>query len=495
MKYATSPLTKKGRLTTNQDGFSLIEVILASAVFVLLVTAFTGAYLYGEESTALSGNRMRANLIAEEGLEAVRNIRDAGFGNLSDGTHGLAVSGNQWAFSGSRDTVDIFTRQITVSSVDAKRKKVTSEVSWQQNAQRTGIVSLTTRFTNWAKPVANWSAPTSTGFDLTVPNSGNADADGQVIAFSGNRVYLARTNSAGSEFYIFDVSNPDSPLLIGQRDLNGEPNDVAINGNYAYIASTDNSSELQVIDVSDPSTIQNADKLTTVDLAVANSGVNNANTTALAVSGDYLYVLRNGGDELLIFDLANPANPGDPIGRESNVSGVPHGIVVSGNYAYIVSGENSAELQVVDVTAKTAPSRVATLNLNSGNDGADAVSIALVGSYVLIGRNQSAAPELYAVSIATPTAPSLSSTLELGAGVLSIDYDPATGYAFLITNDNAADFKVVDASSPASLGVQPPFGQLNIADSPQDLVYDSGLNRVFIASSNNSEEMDVIRPQ
>jgi len=137
--------------TTNQKGFSLVEVILSSAVFVLLVTAFVGAYLYGQEATALAGNRARAYMLAEEGLEAVRNIRDGGSGisNLTNGTFGLSTTSNQWSLSGLSDVTDIFTRQIIISSIDAERKSVTVSVNWPQNPQRTGIVSLSSYLTAW----------------------------------------------------------------------------------------------------------------------------------------------------------------------------------------------------------------------------------------------------------------------------------------------------------------------------------------------------------
>ena len=158
MKQEPSQSMWKERLATNQKGFSLVEVILSSAVFVLLVTALVGAYLYGQESTALAGNRVRAAMLADEGLEAARNIRDAGFSNLIDGTYGLTISGNQWNLSGLNDVTDIFTRQITISTVDSETKQLLSAVSWQQNPSRTGSVTHTTRFTNWqnsAPPVAS----------------------------------------------------------------------------------------------------------------------------------------------------------------------------------------------------------------------------------------------------------------------------------------------------------------------------------------------------
>jgi len=148
-KIKTQNPKVKGQRSNVQQGFSLVEVILSSAVFVLLVTALVGAYLYGQESTALAGNRARANMLAEEGLEAVRNIRDADFANLTDGTYGLATGSNQWDLSGLSDVTGIFTRQITISSIDSSRKQISCTVSWQQNSQRAGAVTAVSQMTNW----------------------------------------------------------------------------------------------------------------------------------------------------------------------------------------------------------------------------------------------------------------------------------------------------------------------------------------------------------
>ena len=144
-----------------QQGFSLVEVILATSVFALLVTALVGAFLYGQEATALAGNRARAIMLAEEGLEATRNIRDASFANLTDGNHGLSTSGNQWSFSGTSDVSDIFTRQIVISTVDSERKSVTANITWQQNPQKTGSVSTVTYLTDWLAIAGRGAPPAS----------------------------------------------------------------------------------------------------------------------------------------------------------------------------------------------------------------------------------------------------------------------------------------------------------------------------------------------
>lgn len=139
------------------SAFSLVEVILANAVFALLLVGLMGIYLYGEESSMTAGNRNRAILMAEEGIEAVKNIADASFANLVDGTYGLTTTTNQWNLAGSSDVRDIFTRQVTISTVDSKRKAITSTVAWQQNLQRPGSVSAVTRLTNWTTKVSSRS--------------------------------------------------------------------------------------------------------------------------------------------------------------------------------------------------------------------------------------------------------------------------------------------------------------------------------------------------
>lgn len=67
-----------------EQGFSIVEVLLAATIFGFLVLALIGALVYGRQSTANAGDRNRANYIAEEGLEATRNIGYASFANLVD---------------------------------------------------------------------------------------------------------------------------------------------------------------------------------------------------------------------------------------------------------------------------------------------------------------------------------------------------------------------------------------------------------------------------
>jgi Tfp pilus assembly protein PilV len=162
MKPEHSPLTKKElSVIKRKRGFSLVEAMLAIALFSMFATAFTTTILYGEETTALSGERMRAAMLAEEGAEAVRNIRDQNFTNLADGTYGLSTAGPQWELSGTEDVTEGFTRRITISDIDTNRKNILSTVSWNQNAGREGTVSL-------AMEITNWRAVLTPGIGITV---------------------------------------------------------------------------------------------------------------------------------------------------------------------------------------------------------------------------------------------------------------------------------------------------------------------------------------
>lgn len=187
-------------LTRKEHGFSPVEALLAATIFGFVVTALAGAIIYGRSSTASSGERARATALAEEGIEATRNIRDAAFANLTNGTFGIAQSGGVWTLSGSSDTSGIFTRQVTIGTVDSTRKSVTSTVSWSlgSNAYQ---VSTNSRLTNWLASLAQtgpimmaYSKTTTTPFYRTWDGS-NWSAEGSASTVVGNINYMVLKSS------------------------------------------------------------------------------------------------------------------------------------------------------------------------------------------------------------------------------------------------------------------------------------------------------------
>lgn len=474
-------------------GFSLVEIMLGVGVLALIVTAIAGAFSFAEQSIFLAGARSRAIDIAEEGLEAARNMRDEAWTNLSAGNNGVATTSNQYGFSGTSDTVlGVFTRVVNVAQPDNVRRNITSTVTWTLRDAQTASVALMTRLADWRRKTAGGAPSLCATFDLTFANSGHNTADAISITSYGSYVYLGRATNPGSEFFVFDVSTPTAPVLTGQLALNGAPNDMVASGNYVYIASTDNSEELQVIDVSSSTAPFLA---ASFDLTAANSGSANADALSIALAGTDLYMSRtNAGKELIIFTVAVPTAP--LILGTLDLNGNPRDIAHDGNYVYVASDDNTSELQVIDVSVVGAPLQVGTFDLVSGDTTVNGKSIAANASMVYLGRDGSpGAPEFYTIDVATPSAPSLLGTLDLGTlTVNSIALATATQFAFIVnTAPSNNDYKAIDVSAPATPTQVANLALLNV---PYAITYAPSVPscNVFIGSGEDSEEFEVVAP-
>lgn len=455
-----------------RKGFVSIEALLAAAIFGLLVTGIVGAYLYGQEATAISGNRIRAVMLAEEGLEAVRNIRDASYTNLVDGIYGLATSSNQWIFSGSStDIIAGFRRQITIATIDENRKSITSNISWQQNQQREGSVSLISRLTNWmAVTIGNWANPNT----LAGTYDAGGNNDGLKVAVQNNYAYIVR-NGGTPDFLIVDISTPSSPSLTGSLSLTGTPNNIFVSGNYAYVTNSDNAEELQIIDISNPASPS--------VVGVFNAG-GNGNGAGIYVVGPTAYLGRTtaGGDTFVIINVSNPNTP-SLIGS-IDLSQTVYEIVVSGNYAYIASGDNGQELKVIDITIPSTPALIGGLNF-AGNT--DSITIAIAGSTLFLGQGSS----LRIVDISTPPSPSLITTFAGGNTINDISIGNGDTYAFLAESSGASELNVVDISTPST---PTQVGIYNAGAGFNGVAYDSSSDRAYCVGTANAEELSVIAP-
>lgn len=149
-------------------GFSLIEVLLAIAVFAMLATGLAGALVYGEASVAAASQRSQATALADEAMQVVKNFSDASFNTLTDGTYGLDVQTNRWILTSQPDTTSGFTRSVTISTVDQNRKEVTATVTWNQIGARPGSLTLDEELTNWQAAIGD----TNMAGHLTIDTSG-----------------------------------------------------------------------------------------------------------------------------------------------------------------------------------------------------------------------------------------------------------------------------------------------------------------------------------
>ncbi len=137
------------KIIVGRQGFSLVEIILATGMVALLAVIFLGVLGFSQESTIRAGQRGRAIFLAEEGLEAVRAIRDENFGNLISGDYGLQVAGGKWNFVSQPDLTDIFTRTLKITDVDTHTKQINSQVQWTQTGGNKVSVFFSTILTDW----------------------------------------------------------------------------------------------------------------------------------------------------------------------------------------------------------------------------------------------------------------------------------------------------------------------------------------------------------
>lgn len=213
----------KKEWSITRRGFLLVEVILASSLFVLFLTAFTGVYYYGLQSSTLGGDRGRASMYAEEGQEAIRSIKNNNFANLTNGTYGLLYTNNTWSLSALPDTSGIFTRQVTISPIDANRKNIQVTVSWQQTPSRTGSVMTYARVTNW-KSVVNLGVGITVSKVVINHGLTKIATDFAPYKVGTTTVTLSTSTKFGSGTYtISEVTNPNyTQTFSGDCDTSGQ---------------------------------------------------------------------------------------------------------------------------------------------------------------------------------------------------------------------------------------------------------------------------------
>ncbi len=159
----------------------------------------------------------------------------------------------------------------------------------------------------------------------------------KTVAYSGGYAYFGN----GSLLMVADVSAPASPTVTGSVVIpGGSVEDVAVAGNYAYVAA--DAVGLRIIDISNP----NAPS----EVGYYDASLNISD--AVAISGNYAYV--GDASKLEIIDVSNPSTP-VKVGEYDAAHWIED-VVVAGNYAYLA--ERSYGLSVIDISNPTTPTEV-----------------------------------------------------------------------------------------------------------------------------------------
>lgn len=217
---------------------------------------------------------------------------------------------------------------------------------------------------------------------------------------------------------------------LGTCTLSTGPYDVAVSGNYAYVAS--GSTGLQIVNVSDSANPYLAGVLDTDDCAYG-----------AAVANGYAYV-ADGSDGLLIIDVSDPVSPF--LVSEYDTAGSARDVAIEGSLAYVADG--SSGLQIIDVSDPANP-----LLVGSYDTTGISVGIKISGSYAYIAD---AGSGVQIIDVSTTSSPTLTGTYDTAGTAQNLDlYEQYTYVAdysggFLVLNTSSLSDPVYAGSNSTS---------------------------------------------
>lgn len=151
----------------NSLGVSLIEIMVALAIFALAASAIASLSINGFTSLTQGGQQAIAENLAQEAIEAARSIREGAWNELQYNRSAILQQAAQWALEGEGtvETIGNYSRQIDFTPVcrdamneitdcpgnytDVQTKLVTITVSWQTVLGKTNQVRQSAYLTNW----------------------------------------------------------------------------------------------------------------------------------------------------------------------------------------------------------------------------------------------------------------------------------------------------------------------------------------------------------
>ena len=132
-------------------GFSLMEALLATFLLSVGIVAVLSLMASSLRSSMVARDQEIATLLAQEGVELVRNVRDNNwadgndsFNNLPSGIKTLSRDGGGFYVEGSGSPTK-FKRNIVIENVANETRIVTSTVVWDGTFESGSACNMTSR--------------------------------------------------------------------------------------------------------------------------------------------------------------------------------------------------------------------------------------------------------------------------------------------------------------------------------------------------------------
>lgn len=469
-------------------GFGIIETIVAMGIFLIIVATAGSAMVNSQVISRLGAEETKAMFFAQEGLEAVRSIKNQAWGNLAvlgNGcsdlkTGGVTQAGGTWQWKDTPDGADDprFTRNISISNVcrdgqglivesggtyDENTKKISSTVNWNFIGSKINSLNFKTYLTDWRSAIEPTPNPINCLWKyIEVPPGASyqfrGNQDGKKVQTQGNYSYVV-IGAAGNpdyDFAVMDIGTPGEVSLAGSLKFASQSADeftnLAVSGNYAYASSKHNSKELVIIDIGNPAAPAIS---ATLDIPQTGaSGDGKADARGIAVSGNYVYLALDGaGDgngEFISVNVTDPTNPimADFIDLGGDKDGARE-IHISSHYAFVASDDNDKELKVMDIGD---PDNLILKNSGynvGGND--DGLSIAGAPGAIFLGSSDN---HIYIINASDPeniNQDSLLSSYDLRDNVNDLAVTANNDYLMAVSDANERkEFQVLSITDLAN---------------------------------------------
>jgi type II secretory pathway pseudopilin PulG len=455
------------------SGTSLVEILIAIALAAVILPALLNGFVTSRMGKATEDLRVRATAYLKESQEAARVVREVGWDTFAvNGTYHPAVSGNTWKLLANSETISDFTRSVVISDLatpDPSIKLVTATVAWGgstassvsskeyytrylQNTVRTDttfsdfnsgnkngtVVTSGGDITLAAGGTADWCAPNLSISAIDLPKSGVASS---LTAIEGKAFVGTGDTTSGVSFAGVTISNTNPPVATLGSTFDGyQTNAVFGEKDYAYLATTNNSKEVEIINLN-----------SVVGGKYQEAGYFNASGTGGAlsvfVSGNIGYMTE--GNKLYTFDLTSKSGSRTQL-ASITLDATGTQVYVVANYAYVSIAGATEELDIIQISnsGKTL-AKVGTADING--QAASSIYINSAGTRAYLGTNAaSSQKEFFIVDISTKTGsrPTLGSYETNGMSIKGVTAVP--GGRAIVVGTSGEEYQVLNVSNESA---------------------------------------------
>lgn len=487
----------------SQKGYSLVEMMVAIGLFAVMMPVLFAGFIASRDGKPQQENRVIAASLLQETVEAVRIVREQGWEEFAvDGVfHPTIDEGSgTWILTPGAETVNQFTRQITIEPIlrndegeidfiggnpDPSSKRVIVEIDWDQPLVSSVVSTIyITRYLDNLSFInttsedfsvdgyqmnnieiveygdgalqlapyypghGDWCRPTDfVVAELDLPGSGRA----RNVAAIENKAFTGTVDDGGNYVEI-DISDNNPPQLDINALISGyRTNDVFIDENYAYLATTWDFDKSVVI----------------IDLET-HQEVGFFNDTSWWGFAQGVYVKDNvgyvtAGPRLVTFDLSSKTGQRPELGRVNLAPGffywlaTGYRLKVVDDYAYVAMNFNSSEMRLINVSNPSNPFRGARANVNRSSGREVSVNEDGTRAY-LTTTSSSTDPELFVINTAVSQSNknNQSYTLPIISSYDAGNMDPrgvsvVPGNKIILVGVGGEEYQVIDSTDENNL--------------------------------------------